>query len=112
MTATTTRKTTTHPSARPVATAQVPRAITPHPAWQALGLPQPQLGIGTGRCGCGACLEFFSNDNNFMRHRAEDPKTHLRRCLTPTEMRARGLEPNTQGVWVRAGTHPHAQPEL
>lgn len=89
-------------SARPGGAAQRPRAIQ-QPSWQTLGLTKPGLPPDSKRCECCACGEFFSNDNNFLTHRA------FGRCLTPEELRERRLELNPQGIWVRAGSNPHAQ---
>jgi hypothetical protein len=58
----------------------------------------------SGLADCETCGERFSTDRNFDRHRvgqwdrpAGDPEG--RRCLTPTELEAKGLARDPDGVW-------------
>jgi hypothetical protein len=53
---------------------------------------------------CPACDEFFNSTAAFEKHRVGTYGTgttlHARRCLTPDEMRARGMDQNASGWWV------------
>lgn len=54
---------------------------------------------------CPACHETFTGDTAGDMHRVGPfhPKG-ARRCLTPTEMEAKGMRRNTHGVWTSGGT--------
>jgi hypothetical protein len=51
------------------------------------------------RCQCRACGEYFSRERVFDRHRIGAHGVN-RRCLTVTEMVARGWCRNTAGFWI------------
>ena len=56
----------------------------------------PNLNGGVSQCG--ACSLVFKSVTAFDEHRAGKPGVS-RRCLTVTELRAAGLEPNEHGQW-------------
>lgn len=61
---------------------------------------------------CAACHETFTGTSSGDRHRAGDHAISLgpdrRRCLTPEEMRAKGMTQNARGQWTNGGTSPWA----
>jgi hypothetical protein len=59
------------------------------------GYADPRLPHGTGYCRCGACGLYFRSDSGFMQHRRGG------RCLSPDELRAKGLSVNAGGYWIR-----------
>jgi hypothetical protein len=64
--------------------------------------PDPMLRPGTDLCRCGACGEHFRSSGTFGLHRVGDWENRgaHRRCLSVTEMTARGwLKDN--GYWIR-----------
>lgn len=67
----------------------------------------PSSRLTGNRCRCGGCGEFFNSESVFTRHRAgpfEPPGR--RRCLTATEMSAKGWRCNGAGFWIRAARAP------
>ena len=58
------------------------------------------------RCQCDGCGDYFGSVVVFDRHRVGsygnpgEPK-YNRRCLTPSEMEARGWVRNGRGFWIR-----------
>lgn len=64
----------------------------------------PELGLGTDRCECTGCGEFFNSVYAFDKHRVlvsdKDATDELRRCLTPAELLAKGWGKNKGGFWV------------
>lgn len=58
------------------------------------------------RCQCRTCGDYFGSVVVFDRHRVGSyakpgELTHNRRCLTPSEMQARGWVRNGRGFWIR-----------
>lgn len=60
-----------------------------------------RLRPGTRFCQCGACGAYFTNDGNFLKHRTGD--ADHRRCLTPAQLRHKGLLLNDRGYWQGPG---------
>jgi hypothetical protein len=62
---------------------------------------------------CTACHETFSGTTSGDRHRVGDSAIYSgpdrRRCLTPDEMREKGMTQNARGVWTNGGTSPWAK---
>ena len=57
------------------------------------------------RCRCGACGDYFNSTSTFDRHRTGKFAPlgvwpHSRRCLTPSEMEAKGWQRNSAGFWI------------
>jgi hypothetical protein len=52
---------------------------------------------GSPVCACPSCGERFTRVYAFDRHRVGEPDH--RRCLTPDEMRAKGMGQNSRGEW-------------
>ena len=52
------------------------------------------------RCQCSTCGEYFNSTHAFDRHRTGAYEPLERRCLTATEMEARGMSRNVQGFWI------------
>lgn len=54
------------------------------------------------RCRCTACGEAFNSSSVFDRHRVGgwQGRGADRRCLSPSEMRARGWTINAHGYWI------------
>ena len=53
-------------------------------------------------CQCAACGEYFNSTYAFDKHRV-GPFTHdlrTRRCLTPDEMRVKGMAQKPEGWWI------------
>jgi len=48
-------------------------------------------------CLCTVCGEIFEKVNGFDKHRTENPEN--RRCLSPDEMREKGMVINSYGRW-------------
>jgi hypothetical protein len=48
---------------------------------------------------CPGCSEYFNSSRAFEKHRVGE-HGHDRRCLTPTEMREKGMAKNAAGFWV------------
>ncbi len=63
-----------------------------------------KLPIGSNRCQCAACGEYFGGVRAFEMHR--DGPAGDRRCLTPSGMSDRHGQPfltlNEHGYWVRS----------
>lgn len=61
---------------------------------------------------CAACHQTFTGTSSGDRHRTGDHAISLgpkrRRCLTPEEMRAKGMTQNARGQWTNGGTSPWA----
>lgn len=74
--------------------------------------PEEMLHPGSERCMCAECGRYFSTTRNFDRHRIFIDKDvqdwDRRRCLTPAEMKAKGLI-EKDGVWKQPG--PEQQPQ-
>ncbi len=64
------------------------------------------LALRGNRCECTACLQPFNSTSTFDRHRVgafECPDSPgARRCLSPSEMAAKGWLHNPAGFWIRA----------
>jgi hypothetical protein len=58
---------------------------------------RPPLRPGSPVAECAACGKRFTRVYAFDRHRVGDPDQ--RRCLTPAEMRERGMGQNARGEW-------------
>lgn len=62
---------------------------------------------------CTVCHETFSGTTAGDRHRTGDHAVFVgpdrRRCLTADEMRDKGLEQNTKGIWTNGGDFPAAK---
>lgn len=50
---------------------------------------------------CPGCGEYFNSTFAFEKHRTGQHGVD-RRCLTPEEMRAKGMDMNAAGFWVSA----------
>lgn len=59
------------------------------------GQPDPMLPPGSARCQCTGCGEYFGGVYTFDMHRATG------QCLTPAQMRAKGLVRSPRGYWGR-----------
>jgi hypothetical protein len=59
---------------------------------------RPSLRVGSGVSERGGCGERFKSVTGFDRHRVGPGEA--RRCLTPDEMRARGMTLNAHGQWI------------
>lgn len=61
---------------------------------------------------CTACHETFSGTTAGDKHRVGEHHIWVgqsrRRCLTPDEMRDKGMAQNARGVWTNGGTSPWA----
>lgn len=68
--------------------------MAPHPAGAAVNL-------SGDRNQCRGCGEFFNSTFAFDKHRTGDFGKN-RRCLTPDEMRAKGMSKNAAGFWISA----------
>lgn len=64
--------------------------------------PLPDMPYGTALCYCTVCGEYFRSEAPFTMHRPGDYEQNKPRprCLTPDEMRARGMAQNRKGQWV------------
>jgi hypothetical protein len=49
---------------------------------------------------CAACREYFNSTYAFDKHRVGRYTPMERRCLSPDEMRAKGMVVNSTGFWV------------
>jgi hypothetical protein len=49
---------------------------------------------------CAACREYFNSTHAFDAHRAGRYTPMERRCLTPDQMRAKGMAVSSTGFWV------------
>lgn len=62
---------------------------------------------------CTECHETFTGTSSGDRHRVGDHATFTgpdrRRCLTPDEMRDKGMAQNARGQWTNGGTSPWAK---
>lgn len=64
----------------------------------------PMLPLGSDKCRCSACDEYFNSSGAFAKHRVgpfapiNEPDT--RRCLTVSEMEAKGWARNQTGHWI------------
>jgi len=54
--------------------------------------------LGGDHCECPACGEYFNSTYAFDTHRTG--AWTLRRCLTPDEMRAKGMAVSSTGWWL------------
>lgn len=61
---------------------------------------EPRLTRGTDKCQCPTCLLFFKSTAGFDAHRVGRYQPNERRCLTTSEMRARGMALDSSGFWV------------
>ncbi len=52
------------------------------------------------RCQCRTCAEYFNSTRAFDKHRTGTYAQPPRRCLSPDEMRARGMSQNAAGFWI------------
>jgi hypothetical protein len=59
-----------------------------------------KIAPGTGHCLCGACGEYFNSVSAFDKHRTGEYSDGSRRCLTPTELTAKGWLHNARGLWI------------
>lgn len=50
---------------------------------------------------CRGCNEYFNSNYAFDKHRSGQ-HGHDRRCLTPNEMKAKGMSLNKSGFWITA----------
>jgi hypothetical protein len=63
--------------------------------------------LGSNRCQCAMCGEYFNSTAAFDKHRIGDPIAG-RRCRSPSEMEAAGMV-ESRGWWVTsASTMPFA----
>jgi hypothetical protein len=51
------------------------------------------------RCQCAACGLRFKSTNAFTKHRVGSYADGGRMCLTADELRAKGFEPDLNGLW-------------
>ena len=63
------------------------------------------MNLGTSRCQCPACGEYFNRVSTFDRHRSGSYAkpgewSGDRRCLTVSEMQAKGWMKNSAGFWI------------
>lgn len=68
-----------------------------------------------GRCGatwsgykpehCQMCHETFSGTRSGDKHRVGRYEPMERRCLTPDEMRDKGMRQNSAGIWTTGGDY-------
>ena len=58
------------------------------------------LPIGTGVCACTLCGRTFRSVSGFDAHRTGTYDPPARRCLTETEMDAKGMVRTSTGRWV------------
>jgi len=65
-----------------------------------------KLPTGTNYCLCPTCGEYFNSVLPFEMHRAGNPED--RYCLTPDQMREKGMDVNKRGYWVSALREPRA----
>ena len=49
---------------------------------------------------CAGCGEFFNSTFAFEKHRAGEHAGNGRRCLTPDQMREKGMDKNAADFWV------------
>lgn len=64
-------------------------------SWGKLPSPDQQA---YGVCLCTACGEIFKSVSGFDKHREDDGND--RRCITPQEMRKKGMSINASGRWI------------
>ena len=55
--------------------------------------------LGSNRCQCAVCHEYFNSTAAFDKHRTGDYGTD-RRCRTPFEMTEAGMAVSQRGWWV------------
>ena len=55
---------------------------------------------------CTACHETFTGETAGEKHRVGKYVPDERHCLTPDEMRAKGMEQNARGQWGNGGESP------
>ncbi len=55
--------------------------------------------LGSSRNQCGACHQYFNSNTVFERHRIGEHGKD-RRCMTMTEMEAKGWLKNKDGFWI------------
>ena len=64
----------------------------------------PMLPLGSDKCRCSACHEYFNSSWAFAQHRvgpfAPINAPNTRRCLTVSEMQAQGWSRNQTGRWI------------
>lgn len=51
---------------------------------------------------CPTCHHYFNSSLAFGRHRVGEFNPNSRRCLTPEEMRAKGMSISNSGFWITA----------
>ena len=71
---------------------------------------RPPIKLGTSRCQCTGCNEYFSSTHAFDKHRTgtfakPGEWQGTRRCMTTAEMLAKGFQLREPGVWV-TGARP------
>lgn len=62
---------------------------------------KPQKPLHGDRKFCGACGKYFNSTFAFDKHRTGDFGAD-RRCMTESEMRAKGMDTNASGFWISA----------
>jgi hypothetical protein len=65
-----------------------------------------------GRSQCPACQLLFTSTHSFDKHRVGTFKPLMRRCLSASELTARGWSPDPRGFWRKpapAGTFTDRQ---
>lgn len=62
---------------------------------------------------CTSCHETFTGTTSGDKHRVGEHHIDVgptrRRCLSPDQMRAKGMAQNTRGQWTNGGTSPWAK---
>lgn len=64
------------------------------------------MNLSGDRNQCRGCGEYFNSTFAFDKHRTGEHGKD-RRCLTPDEMRAKGMDKNVAGFWISS-----AMPEI
>lgn len=54
--------------------------------------------LGTNRCQCGSCGEYFNSTYAFDKHRTGEWGARV--CLTAEAMREKGMATNSTGWWI------------
>lgn len=65
-----------------------------------LHMADPKLRPNTNYCRYSGCGEYFNSEWPFKIHRVGKPAA--RKCLSPDEMRAKGMALSDKGYWVSA----------
>lgn len=66
--------------------------------------------ISGDRNQCAGCGEYFNSSFSFDKHRAGEHTDNGRYCLTPEQMRAKGMDKNAAGFWISAAMPETALP--